>query len=317
MKKKILLPIIMLAFLLGSIQLSGCGASDKKSENSYKKGTSQASMAGNDASNEQLAPPPPPSNNEYEKSGKNKVTPSGKEEEIKTVNKTAVEKIPSKIIKTAEISMQVKDIKEGRKAVLAIVQQSNAYIAGENQATNSYSMTNDITIRIKPEGFESMVSKLLDISVYTDYNRVTSQDVTADYVDTETRLKSKKDVEVRYTEILQKANTIGDILEVEEKLRQIREEIEASEGKLKYMNDQVDYSTINLHFYEKLDYQPAPESGFFYKLGKAFNGGWHGLQVFLIGIIYLWPLWLIAAVIVYCILKLVERGKRKKKPLQK
>ncbi|MGD0709770.1 MAG: DUF4349 domain-containing protein [Bacteroidales bacterium] len=316
MKKKILTPFIMLVFLLGSIQLSGCGASDKKSENSYKKGTSQVSSAGNDASNEQLVPPPPPPN-EAEKVNKYKVTPTGKEEEIKTVNKAADEKIPSKIIKTAENSMQVKDIKEGRKAILAIVQQSNAYIASENQTTNSYSMTNDITIRIKPEGFESMVSKLLDISVYTDYNRVTSQDVTADCVDTEARLKSKKEVEERYTEILKKANTIGDILEVEEKLRQIREEIEASEGKLKYMNDQVDYSTINLHFYEKLDYQPAPESGFFYKLGKAFNGGWHGLQVFFIGIIYLWPLWLIAAVIVYCILKLVERGKRKKKPLQK
>lgn len=317
MKKKIVIPLIIFAFMLGSIHLSGCGgASEEKAQYVQDKVIERginAGYAGDDAKEQSK----PSSASEADKVSKNKTTPTGKEEEIKTVNKDANEKIPSKIIKTAEISMQVKDIKEGRKSIQAIVQQSNAYIASENQATNSYSMTNDITIRIKPEGFESMVSKLLDISVYTDYNRVTSQDVTADYVDTEARLKSKKEVETRYTEILKKANTIGDILEVEEKLRQIREEIEASEGKLKYMNDQVGYSTINLHFYEKLDYQPAPESGFFYKLGKAFGGGWHGLQVFFIGIIYLWPLWLIAAVVIYCITKIVKGSKRKKQQPQK
>jgi hypothetical protein len=313
MKKKIVMPFIMLAFILGSIQLSGCGgSSDKKTLYNQGKSSSQSTNAGyaGDASKEQTVS----SSNEGDKVSKPQ---KEKEEEIKTVNKTADEKIPAKIIKTAEISMQVKDIKEGRKAILAIVQQGNAYIASENEATNSYSMTNDMTIRLKPEGFESIVSKLLDISIYTDYNRITSQDVTADYVDTEARLKSRRDVEARYTEILQKATTISDIMAVEEKLSQIREEIEAAEGKLKYMNDQVGYSTINLHFYEKLDYQPEPESGFFYKLGKAFSGGWQGLQVFFIAIIYLWPLWLITTVVIYCITKLIKRGKKKKQPVQK
>lgn len=313
MKKEILMPVIMFVFLLGSIQLSGCGGSSKKRyEDSSRKITEQGTTTNyaGDASKDQVAP----SSNEADKMSKSK---TGKEEEIKTANKPADEKIPSKIIKTAEISMQVKDIKEGRKAILAIAQQANAYIASENEATNSYSMTDDITIRLKPEGFENIISKLLAISIYTDYNRITSQDVTADYVDTEARLKSRKDVEARYTEILQKATTISDIMEVEGKLSQIREEIEAAEGKLKYMNDQVGYSTINLHFYEKLDYQPAPDSGFFYKLGKAFSGGWQGLQVFFIAIIYLWPLWLIAAVIIYSITKLIKRGKRKKQSVQK
>jgi len=308
MKKQIFISIVIAISLIGSLQLSGCGAkkSDKE-ESLIKESSTEVNKYDNDGTKEKASVSSEP-NNDADK----QVTQSGKDAEIKTAAKTTVQKVPSKIIKTADVSMQVKDIKDSRKAILAIAKKSEAYIATENQVTNFNSITNDMTIRIKPEGFDDILDKLIEQSIYTDSKKITSQDVTADYIDTETRLKSKKEVEIRYTEILKKAGTINDILAVEEKLRQIREEIEAAEGKLKYLNDQVGYSTINLHFYEKLDSQPTPDSGFFYKLGKAFKSGWHGLLIFFIAIIYLWPLWIIAAAIFYFVLWLIKRSKRRK-----
>lgn len=311
MKKQLLMPIIIAAFIAGNIQLSGCGQKKEKEFISSGK-----DMEKTDANAIYAADKEGPKTEKQNASGSTStsvadlVPQTTKEAEIKAVSKQVEQKIPLKIIKTADIFMQVKDYKENRKAILAIVQKSGAYIATENQANNSYNIANDMTIRIKPEGFDDLLDKILEQSVYVDSKKITAQDVTADYVDTEARLKSKRDVEVRYTEILKKANTIKDILEVEEKLRQIREEIESCEGKLKYLTDQVSYSTINLHFYEKIDFQP--ESGFFHAIGKAFKAGWKGLQMFLIGIIYLWPLWIIAVIIFYAIRWFIKRSGKKK-----
>ena len=66
---------------------------------------------------------------------------------------------------------------------------------------------------------------------------------------------------------------VFDLLdEVEEKLGEIREEIESKEGRLKFLSDQVSRSTINLEIYQNLEYDaPRGEKpGFFNKLGNAF-----------------------------------------------
>lgn len=319
MKKKILISIVIAAFFSGYMQLAGCTSKDKNDGRNLE-GTITDNLEDEKDGKYYNAPVSEAidqSNKEKDISVKGANTQtitstSSTGTEKIDVKKEPDTKIPSKIIKTADISFQIKDIKDARTKIIAIVRKSGAYISTENQATNSYSITNDMTIRIKPESFDDLVDKLMELSIYTDYRKITSQDVTADYVDTEARLKSKTEVETRYTEILKKAVTIYDILQVEEKLNQIHEEIDAAKGKLKYMNDEVTYSTINLHFYEKLDYQPAPESGFFYKFGKAFSGGWQALQMFFIGVIYLWPLWIIAAIVVYLVLWFIKRGKRKR-----
>ena len=76
------------------------------------------------------------------------------------------------------------------------------------------------------------------------------KDVTEEYTDVVIRLKNKKEAEKRFLEILKQTKTIKEILDVEEHLREIREEIESKEGRLKFLNDQVSYSTINLSIYQ-------------------------------------------------------------------
>jgi hypothetical protein len=104
---------------------------------------------------------------------------------------------------------------------------------------------------------------------------------------------------------------VTDILEVEEKLRVIREEIESKEGELKYLNDQVDYSTINLSFHQDFEYTPQDRPGFFGRMATAFGNGWSGFLSFLVGMMYAWPLWLILSIGGYFLYKFIRKQVKK------
>ncbi len=313
MKKSNLFQLFTGFLIFSAILFSSCGAKDLKEqdlkmEKSKSISTEQPTSKGN-TSQEELIDETGTSNASTEKSSNQSKDALVTDATVPV--KTTAEKVTTKLIKTADISMQVKNYKESRKTILALVKTEGAYISSENQSNGTYSIVNDMEIRIKPESFEAMIDKIAEQGILIDYKKITADDVTDEYVDAAARLKSKKEVEVRYSEILKKANTIYDILAVEEKLRQIREEIESYQGKIKLMDDQVSYSTIKVHFYEKLDYTPAAESGFGYKIGKAFKSGWNGFLMFIVGFIYAWPVWLIAGAITWLVLWIIKRGKKK------
>ena len=140
-----------------------------------------------------------------------------------------------------------------------------------------------------PENFEPFIKDLEGVSLSMDYKRINAKDVTAQFVDLSARLNTKRDALNRYREILKKANTVEDILKVEGMMRQIVEEIEATEGRLKYLSDQVGYSTINLDIYERSERPTAKRKGFFSKAGDAFEDGWNAILAFMIGLISIWP----------------------------
>lgn len=219
--------------------------------------------------------------------------------------------IPEKIIKTASVGIEVDDYKTEILKIREIVKANNAYISTEDEKNYSNSIYNNLIIRVKNEDFEKLIGLLtVDVKKVT-YKNINSQDVTEEFVDIAARLKTKKEVEIRYTEILKQAKTIREILDIEEELRQIREEIEAKEGRLKFLNSQVDLSTINLsitQYFISDRYEP----GFFGKIGKALSNGWDGLLLFIIGVMYLWPLWLVLGIGLYIMLRIIKRKRKKK-----
>jgi hypothetical protein len=220
-------------------------------------------------------------------------------------------KIPSKIRKTANLNITVDDYKKARTEIEAIIKASNSYIGNENEQNSTYSITNDMVIRVVNKDFEGMVSRLLGVATNVNSKNISAEDVTAQFVDIQSRLKSKKEIEKRYLDILNKASKVTDVLEIEQKLGEIREEIEAKEGELKYLGDQVDYSTINLTFHQDFEYTPADKPGFFGRIGHAFGNGWNGFLSFLVGIVYAWPLWIILGGIAYFLVRFIRRKMKK------
>ena len=216
----------------------------------------------------------------------------------------------TKIIRNASTKIQVKNYSKSRSSIGAIVKKNNGYIAAENESNSGYSIENTMIIRVHNQNFENLLNELMTEASYIYNKNITSEDVTEKFVDMQARLVTKKEIEKRYLEILKEAKNVQDILAVEKEMRVLREEIDATEGKLRYMNDQVLYSTITLVFYQELEHATAPGPGFFKKSWEAIKGGWENLLNFMVGLLFIWPFILVIGLIVYAI---IRRRRRRQK----
>jgi hypothetical protein len=218
---------------------------------------------------------------------------------VASQDKTIVENSQKKIVRNADIRFQVEDYKKSTAAIDKVVKDSGGYISSSREDNNNYGLSTTMTIRVNSPKFDVLINELLKEAKFLNYKNINADDITARFVDTEARLKTKKEVEKRYIDILKQAKTIEEILRVEDQLGNIREEIEAKEGQLKLMNDQVSYSTISLQYYESVEAVAQEEDGFFVRIKKGIKTGWEVLVGFIVGVFYVWPLLLIAGLGVF------------------
>ncbi|MCB9252142.1 MAG: DUF4349 domain-containing protein [Flavobacteriales bacterium] len=205
------------------------------------------------------------------------------------------------LIKTGYLDLEVKDYAGYRNEVESLVNKYGGYLGNETEENQTYRISNRMTLRIPAASFSTIMKGLETNSIRIDGRRIEVEDVGEEYADLEARIKAKKAVQERYLSILQKAVKIDDILEVEEKLRVIREETEAAQGRLKYLSNQINFCTIHLYFYKTIDanYTPPAGPGFISRLWKGVVKGWEAVLNFTIGVVYLWPLWAVVAIIIF------------------
>jgi len=211
---------------------------------------------------------------------------------------TNVKNIERKTIKMADIRFRVKDLVESTKRIEAIAAQYDGFISGMNQSTSSHSIDNIMTLRVPAESLEKLLAEIERESTYTYHKRISVKNITEEFVDKTSRLNTKKEVRDRYIAVLRdKAGTVQDILNAEEKIRIIQEEIEAIEGRLRYLNDQTALSTVKISMYQKINYNPVTyEKSFSTKIIDGFMDGWKFIQVTIIGLVTIWPILLVALV---------------------
>lgn len=210
-------------------------------------------------------------------------------------------KIPAKIIYTADIRFQVQDITKSYSIIKALASKYNGYLSSDNLYQNDFEKNQNFTIRVPAIAFDSLLKELEGESIFTQNKTISANDVTDQFVDIDARLKTKKELEQRYLSILRQASKVADILEVEQKLAEVREEIEAQEGRLKLLQDQVTYSTINLSIYQSLEFKQRPTVSFFSQFVDALVNGFESFKGFLLNIVSLWPFLVVVLIIFFAI----------------
>jgi hypothetical protein len=218
-----------------------------------------------------------------------------------------------KIIKDGNMEIRVKNLEQGKIQIDSLVKKFRGYYAEETYNNQDFSHDFTLKIRIPSEKFELFIAQAESPIGDLIYKNVSSRDVTEEFIDLETRLKNKKDYLNRYGELLKQAKSVKDILEIEEKTRVIEEEIESTEGRLKYLNNQVDFSTLELRITKKNDYNFNPQNvgNFFDRLKFSLVKGWFGLVTFTLFIIRIWPFWIIVALVYYLVRRILRRRKLK------
>jgi hypothetical protein len=209
-------------------------------------------------------------------------------------------KVTSMLIRTADIRMQVEDHDLTAKAVRQLVSAHQGFVSGERSNGDANYKETSLDIRVPNTEFDSLVEHLATLAEKLEFKTITTKDVGEEYVDLQARLEARKAAELTYLEILKSARKISDVLEVQEKLREVREEIESAQGRMRFLQNRVNLSTITVTFYTSHQVAAAVSSGagLGERLSVAFFKGWNGIQAGLVGLTYLWPLWILVAVFI-------------------
>lgn len=217
------------------------------------------------------------------------------------------------IIKTASTRYKVKDISEALIAIKQEMYVQGGYISELRFDKNYQEKKNRFTIKIPKENFDQMLDGIQKFAEETDYVNISTTDVTEKYMDAQTRLQTKLEVKARLEAVLRKnAKTVKDILDTESQLRVLQEEIEAVQGKIKYMSNRVAYSTIQVELYETITYKEKPvtyQKGFGAKAKEGLIAGWQFIQNVIIGMLHIWPFILVVTIAIV----VFKRWKKAKK----
>lgn len=110
------------------------------------------------------------------------------------VTKEQTTVVDRRIIKEGEISFETADNNETRKLINKWVKEFNAYISLDNVTDQRYRIENRITIRVPSENFETLLTKIAESAKQLDSKNISATDVTEEYVDIESRLKTKRNL---------------------------------------------------------------------------------------------------------------------------
>ena len=222
--------------------------------------------------------------------------------------------IKKKIIKDGRLGMDVKDLSASKTNIDTIVRNLGGYYDNESLINNDYATAYDLKVRIPSDKFEILIAKIESGEGEVSYKEIDARDVTEEFIDLETRLGNKQKYLTRYQELLRNAKSIKEILDIEEKIRVLEEEIESTTGRLKYLNDQVNYSTLELNISQKkaFKYTPPFRQNFFEKLKQSLSRGWYGFVDLFFFLLSNWAVLILLAVLIWLWIKYRKRRKSKK-----
>ncbi|MEO0734667.1 MAG: DUF4349 domain-containing protein [Bacteroidota bacterium] len=202
-----------------------------------------------------------------------------------------------KIIYTASARARVENLDTALARVTQAVTRAGGYLSSQHRTNSTYRYNATLEIRLPSARLDATLALLPMIAAEIDYQNLDSRDVTAEWIDLETRLQTKRDVRDRYVDILRnRAQKVEDILNAEDKIRVITEEIEAKEGRLRYLRDQVSLSTLTLELYETQEYRETGETytrSFGSKIGESLGFGWSMIQDVVLFLVAIWPVLLL------------------------
>ena len=219
------------------------------------------------------------------------------------------------IIRNGNLTIESDDLKDSRTRLDTLVCFHSGYISSESFNDQEDQLSYNITCRIPAEKFDLFITEIEAGPDKIISKSVNADDITEQYYDVKIRLENERQVEKRYLELLGQARTVKDILDIEEKLGKVRQEIESKEGRLRYLDDRVSYSTLNIWIYQKKDrkYEPADRDGFGQRLKKSLHKGWQGFVDFILFFLNLWPLWIVGLLVWRIVVYISRRSRRKKK----
>lgn len=226
-----------------------------------------------------------------------------------------------KLIKTVSISMETREFDTLLDSINAKVKAVGGYAESSNVSGSSYGydVTNRyawLTLRIPVDALDEFVAGVGELGNVTSQTE-NVQDITLDYVDTESRKLALETEQTRLLELLEKAESVEDIITIESRLSEVRYELQSYTSTLRTYDNQVSYSTVNLDIYEVERETVTTKQTFFGRVQSAFlekiyRAG-ENLSDFGVWFLSSLPFILVFVLVVFLVVKLVRRAVRRRR----
>jgi hypothetical protein len=191
------------------------------------------------------------------------VPPAGVADQTTTSNDAgsaaSVERI---VIQNAELAIVVSDVEGRMKAIQVMAQQMGGYVVSSN-LYQSYTSDNvqvpeaQIVIRVPADKLEDALNQIKKDVVEVQTETRSGQDVTAEYVDLQSRLKNYEAAEAQLDEIMKTTTNTEDVVNIFNQLVYYREQIELVKGQIKYYDEAAALSAITVRIVAEATVQPV------------------------------------------------------------
>jgi hypothetical protein len=150
------------------------------------------------------------------------------------------------IIRSGSVEMQVTSVAEAFEQVTAVATGAGGFVASSQFFGQGDEQTAYLTVRVPSERFDAVLDQLRGLAVEVDSISTNSEDVTGEVTDLESSLRNLRAVEAQYIELLGRANAIGDVLQVQDRLNQTRLQIDQIEGRIQLLGRLSDLATLSV-----------------------------------------------------------------------
>ena len=227
-----------------------------------------------------------------------------------------------KIIYSASATVETTDFDASVEKLEAMLAACGGFVESSSVNGNNYYSTShgyastrsaNYRIRIPSQSFSAVMSSLSTLG-NVPYSSTYTENITSQYYDVQARLNACRTQEQSLLDMMAKAETVSDLLEIQEQLSEVRYRIESLQSTLTNWDRQVSYSTISLSLEEVREYTPEARLSFGQQLSLALSRGIKSIGEFfrdlLLWLLEALPALILLAVVVFLVVLLIRRIRR-------
>lgn len=232
---------------------------------------------------------------------------------------------PEKIIYSSDVTVETTAFDDSIDRLGRLVEEYKGWVESSSvSGTDYYSQSRggfsgrsaSYTLRIPSSNFQTLMNSLSELG-NIPYTHTYTENVTSQYYDTDARLIAYTAQETRLLEMMESTETVSDIIAIEERLTELRYQIESLQSMLNNWDRRVSYSTVYLEIQEVREYSPEAEIGFGQELWLSLKNGFRATGNFfrnlLVGIVGILPVLILLAVLILILVPIIKKQRTKRK----
>jgi Domain of unknown function (DUF4349) len=190
--------------------------------------------------------------------------------------KTGMPKTSRKVIRNAELSIEVKSPAAAESKVSSLVERLGGYVASSEREVVADEGARaearvSLSLRVPAERLDETLREIKKLGAGAETEKIGSEDVTDEYIDVDARIKNQRHLEEQLVSILAQANNVDSALKVHQELTNVRTEIDRLEGRKRFLDTETSLAKISVTLSPLRPIVAATSTGFGVDVRRALS----------------------------------------------